>query len=51
MCVSNETQLCTAWVQFMSAESPMKIMFENTPSGHLTVCRGNIPQLETVLTA
>ena len=36
-CVSNETNLCTAWVQVLSADIPMKIMSENTPSVHLTV--------------
>ena len=29
-CVSNETQLYTAWVQIMSADIPIKIMFEHT---------------------
>ena len=41
-CVSNETQLCTALVQVMSAAIPMKIIFKNTPSVYLTVYRGNI---------
>ena len=28
---------------------PMKMLFENTPSVHLTVYRGNIGQLEPVM--
>ena len=50
-CVSNKTQLCTALVQVMNADIPMKIMFENTPSVHITIYRGNIRQLETVCIA
>ena len=46
-----EAQVSTAWVQVMSADIPMKIMFENTTSVHLTVYRGNIRQLGTVWTA
>ena len=52
--VSNEIQLCTAWVQVMSADIPMKMMFEITPSVNLNVYhvyRGDIRQLETVWTA
>ena len=30
----------------MSTDIPMKIMFENTPSDHLTVYRGKIRQPE-----
>ena len=33
-----------------SLDIPMKVIFENTPSAHLTVYRGNIRQLETVWT-
>ena len=40
----NETHLCTAWLQVICAAIPMKIMFENTPSVHLTVYRGNFSQ-------
>ena len=42
LCVSNETQFSTVWVQVMSADIHMKIMFENKPSVHLAIYRGNI---------
>ena len=47
-CIPNEAQLCTAWVHVISADIPMKIMFINKPSVHLTVYRGNIRELKTV---
>ena len=41
-CGSNKTQLCTPWVQVMSADIPVKMMIEYAQSVHLTVYRGNI---------
>ena len=48
--LQNESQLCIACLQVIRvADIPMKIMFANTISVHLTVYRENLPQLETVL--
>ena len=35
-------EICDPRVQVMNADIPMKMIFENTPSVHLTVYRGNI---------
>ena len=46
----NLCEICDPRGRAMNADIPM-IVFQNTPSVHLTVYRGNIRQSETVWTA